>query len=530
MPLKPATGFPLPSEKAAVENLSVTKGTRPWQWTSDHTDVLREEGRDEPFTRHASRAWFVINRGTEMFEKPYHRYHIPNNPAPNTAPHPDRFKVQVNRINLAALLLEELLHHPTNLELVTSRPCVYGVFSGPIGGFAPRPHLCVGCLRCTVQYPEVIQIHPNPERIHLGDSFLNPDMVDTIIYESSTGRVPVRGAGYGGQFGGEGWDSMWTDMSEIVRPTRDGIHGREYISTSVDIGYKPAWLTLDERGEPIDNVPMVHSLPVPMLIDRLPHVARTERVYRSLLQAAEILQTMVLIPFEDLERFDLKSPFIIPILSPERPDVPREGLGQPKLIELEGWSEGFYEQVKSQFPGALVAIRLPFQEELEGIIDKGPSIFHLTADYHGTTPQGFVMEAIRRTHDSLVSGSLREQVTLIGSGGIVAAEHVPKAIICGLDLVALDTSLCIALQGRFQGEVRDGEGARIALHPFDPNWGTQRLVNLFASWRDQILEILGAMGLREIRRLRGEVGRAMWMQDIEAEAFSEIPGYEVNYG
>ena len=26
---------------------------------------------------------------------------------------------------------------------------------------------------------------------------------------------------------------MWTDMSEIVRPTRDGIHGREYISTSV---------------------------------------------------------------------------------------------------------------------------------------------------------------------------------------------------------------------------------------------------------------------------------------------------------
>ncbi len=31
---------------------------------------------------------------------------------------------------------------------------------------------------------------------------------------------------------------MWTDMSEIVRPTRDGIHGREYISTSVDIGRK----------------------------------------------------------------------------------------------------------------------------------------------------------------------------------------------------------------------------------------------------------------------------------------------------
>jgi hypothetical protein len=42
---------------------------------------------------------------------------------------------------------------------------------------------------------------------------------------------------------------MWTDMSEIVRPTRDGIHGREYISTAVDIGRKPAYLTF-ERGEP----------------------------------------------------------------------------------------------------------------------------------------------------------------------------------------------------------------------------------------------------------------------------------------
>ena len=38
---------------------------------------------------------------------------------------------------------------------------------------------------------------------------------------------------------------MWTDMSEIVRPTRDGIHGREYISSSVDIGQKPPYLTFD---------------------------------------------------------------------------------------------------------------------------------------------------------------------------------------------------------------------------------------------------------------------------------------------
>ena len=39
---------------------------------------------------------------------------------------------------------------------------------------------------------------------------------------------------------------MWTDMSEIVRPTRDGIHGREYINVSVDIGRRLKHLSFAE--------------------------------------------------------------------------------------------------------------------------------------------------------------------------------------------------------------------------------------------------------------------------------------------
>jgi len=33
------------------------------------------------------------------------------------------------------------------------------------------------------------------------------------------------------------------------------------------------------------------------------------------------------------------------------------------------------------------------------------------------------------------------------------------------------------------------------------------------------------MGLREVRRMRGEMGRAMFQKDLEQEAFSEIRGY-----
>jgi hypothetical protein len=55
----------------------------------------------------------------------------------------------------------------------------------------------------------------------------------------------------------------------------------------------------------------------------------------------------------------------------------------------------------------------------------------------------------------------------------------------------------------------------------------QRLKNLTASWRDQMLEILGAMGLREVRRLRGEMGRAMFMVDLEKAAFAGVNSYGI---
>jgi len=53
-------------------------------------------------------------------------------------------------------------------------------------------------------------------------------------------------------------------------------------------------------------------------------------------------------------------------------------------------------------------------------------------------------------------------------------------------------------------------------------WGVQRVKNLAASWRDQLLEVMGAMGLREVRRLRGEVGRCMFQKDLEREIFAGL--------
>ncbi len=57
-------------------------------------------------------------------------------------------------------------------------------------------------------------------------------------------------------------------MSEIVRPTRDGIHGREYISTSVDLGRKLPSLSGHALGR--DGLPPLVELPIPVVFNPFP--------------------------------------------------------------------------------------------------------------------------------------------------------------------------------------------------------------------------------------------------------------------
>jgi hypothetical protein len=456
----------------------------------------------------------------------YHRYHIETEMTPDLVAHPNKFRVKVKKHRLLAHGLKGLIAYKGDLRIAMSRPCMYDVYSRPVGGLAPIEQLCVGCLRCTTEHPEVVQILPNSERELLGDAYLKPDYVDTIIYEARTGRVPVRGAGYRGPFGGEGWDSMWTDMSEIVRPTRDGIHGREFISTEVDIGEKPAFLRFDDEGQPTGPLPRVIALQVPFVFDAPPTTAAPEQLLPILAETARQIETMAIAPVEQAVRLSLQGPHVVPLITQEDRERLEQLSWQPRMVMLDGWDRDFYEELCLRFPDSLVCVRLPMDADVLELVQQGVRVFHLTANYHGEVGGQFAIDLIQQAHRRLVEASLREEVTLIGSGGIVLAEHVPKAIICGLDAVALDMAPWVALQAQFEGECVRRDTARLSFPRLETAWAIQRLKNLAASWRDQLLEILGAMGLREVRRLRGELGRCMFQHDLEREAFGDIEGFE----
>src|SRR5262245_41082783 len=270
-------------------------------------------------------------------------------------------------------LLFEYRGHP---KVALSRPCVYGVFGRIVGGLAPKHELCVGCLRCTTQYPEMVQILPNPARRKVGDSFLTWDMVDTIVHEARSGAVPVRGAGYRGRFGGEGWDGMWTDMSEIVRPTRDGIHGREFISTSVDLGGRPSYLRFGERGEPLEPLPQVLSLPIPFLFDLPPASLRTPALGRVLAGAARALGPLAILPVADVTSLGLAGPHVAPLVTAEDLSDLSRLPEPPRLIELDGWDRQRYAELAERFPGTVIVARVAMDTDLVPFVREGGRAFH----------------------------------------------------------------------------------------------------------------------------------------------------------
>lgn len=363
-----------------------------------------------------------------------------------------------------------------------------------------------------------------------GDDYWTAEIITQTWHQAETGRLPISGAGYGGKFAGDGFDGIWLDMSEIVRPTRDGIHGRETISTQVDLGVGATSLSFDPSGALTTQLPPFLTLPIPVVFNPIPMPLPGRGAVLAAARAASRLASIAIIdPGEFGDDLRDYTPSLAARVSSQSLNTIPE-FWEPQYIEIDDPKVDtavLATQARNRWPQAIIGARLPLTGDAAstaaGWVRDGVRVIHLYADeITGRDAQNRPLpEAIREVHTHLVEEGLRDRVTLMVSGGIAAADHVAKAIACGVDLVAVDFILIVAWGCSLWA---DKDHCHVEHDEIDPEWGANRLINLMNAWRDQLLEALGAMGMREVRRLRGDVGRTIWHKREETDFRASLGG------
>ncbi len=420
--------------------------------------------------------------------------------------------------------------------------CVYNIFKeGFLHASSMKEpeylYTCQSCFRCVQEctrgiFSRVI----NPDYRTLGDEHWRADIIHRLWYQAHTGMIPVSGAGYRGPFVAEGFDSMWTDMSEIVRPTRDGIHGREYINTCIELSRRVTPLQFNADMTLASDVPKILEIPIPLIFKLPESLIQNESILLSAATAAQLLGTMMLMP---VARY---SKVMAPYISSLIPCFNRENYQQhddltaacrAMAFHFESGIEDFFPDIRVKKPGVVIMVEMPLDSQAAGralnLAKAGVDAIYFYADDHGRELNAenprYLKDMIREVHLMLVENSVRQKINLLFSGGIAMPEHMAKALICGADGVVVDFILMLALECRLCYRCREDLSCPVKLESgIDVGWGSQRIVNLIGAWHSQLLEVMGAMGIREARRLRGEVGRSMWFEDLENENFGPLFG------
>ena len=128
--------------------------------------------------------------------------------------------------------------------------------------------------------------------------------------------------------------------------------------------------------------------------------------------------------------------------------------------------------------------------------------------------------AIPKVHQFLVAEGVRDEITLVGSGGSRSAWDVAKLIAMGADVVVIGTPEMVALECIRCGACESGRGCPRGIATTDPelsimytqDWATQRLTNLLHSWCIELQQILWRLGMKDVKEL---VGRSDLLEHLD---------------
>jgi len=210
-----------------------------------------------------------------------------------------------------------------------------------------------------------------------------------------------------------------------------------------------------------------------------------------------------------------------------RESVPFTGLYSPfpfhSVYSVEDHKK-HVDWIRAVNPDCLVAVKVSTPVDVDmvaiGSYYANANIIHIDGGYGGTGAAPEIAKkniampieyAIPKVHRYLVSEGVRDEVTLMASGGIRTAHDVAKAIALGADGCIIGTAEAVAVGCTHCGNCERGRGCQVGITTTDPElslliepeWGADRIVNLYKSWMKQWRTILTNLGLRSIKELRG---------------------------
>ena len=428
---------------------------------------------------------------------------------------------------------------------------------------------CVGCHRCVLFCPtQALTIKRNPLDYRKNYNW-GSEVIEDIIKQAETGGMLLTGMGNDKDYRVY-WDHLVLNASQVTNPSIDPL--REPMELTTYLGRKPDEVELGQDAVSLKTelAPQV-KIEVPIMFAAMSYGAVSLNVHEALARAATEMSTLWNTGEGGLhpKLYKYGNNTIVQVAS-GRYGVHAEYLDAGRIIEIK-IGQGAKPGIGGHLPGEKVSAEVAMtrmipqgtdaispapHHDIYSIEDLVQLIYALKEATNYTKPVAVKIAAVHNSA-AIASGmvragadiiildglrgatgaapkvmrdnvgipielalasldsrlrqeGIRNQASVVISGGIRNSGDVAKAIALGADAVYIGTAALIALGCTLCQQCHTGKCAwgictsDLALTKrVNPDIGTKRLANLLRGWSLELQDILGGMGVNALESLRG---------------------------